>query len=1145
MNCHLKQPEKSKFGKIFKARLVIILAFVLIIFTACAPEISQTTKIVRDPQKPIRVVSDNNYPPYVFLDDKGNLQGILVDQWRLWEQKTGRKVKITGMDWSEALSRMEAGEFDVIDTIFYNETRAKLYDFTKPYATLNVPIYFNNKISGITDPASLKGFQVAVKSGDAVIEVLAEEGVTDLKQYPSYEAIIKAAKNNEIIVFSVDEPPAEYFLYQYGIQGRFNKTAPLYSGQFHRAVRKGDTALLKTIQDGFDQITDQEYSAIDGFWFGTPLVNTNDLKIVGIIAGVILAILLVLVIWNRTLQYQVGRKAKELMKQESLFRQLAENIGEVFYMRDRKTWHTIYANPTFERIWMRSRQDLYNDHNLIFNSVHPDDRERVKKAQQDLQDSGKEYAETYRIVRPDGSLRWIKAQMYPVVDEKGVVVRYAGVAEDITERKQAEEILRESEKRYQELLDNLGQGICIINNDNCFSYSNPAGNEIFGVADGELVGQPITSFLLPDMANNLIVENFHEDSGMVLTLEVEIIRKDKVHRIVQVTARPHIDSAGTTKGLICSFLDITEKKQAEKVLRRSEERFRYIFEQAAVGFAQSEADTGKYVRINQKFCDIIGYSRDELLQKTYKEITLPEDLVENEILGDRLLRGEISVFTLEKRFIRKDGEIIWVNLTVSSMWEEGDEPAFNIAVIEDITERKKTEAALEKSTEELILAIEGSGVGIWDLNVETTETSINDRWAEMIGYRKEELVPILKEKFQGLCEPHDLARSSIVMKEMLEGKTEKCEYEMRMLHKDGFWVWMLIHGKVTKRDNKGRPIRVTGTQLDISERKRTEESIREKEFWLRESQRVGRIGSYAFEIQEDRWNSSPVLDDLFGIDDTYPKSTASWNDIIHPDERETMLIYLTQHVLAEGNAFDKEYRIFRISDGEERWVWGRGELVFDDGEAVRMIGTIQDITEQKKADEVLLNTTLEIQTAYEATLQGWSSALEMRERETAGHSQRVVELTLKMARMMNFTDEEIIHVQRGALLHDIGKMGIPDNILLKPSSLSEDEWVIMKQHPIYAYRLLSKIPYLQPALDIPYYHHERFDGSGYPNGLSGEMIPLSARIFAIVDVWDALLSDRPYRPAWTEDAALKYLKDQAGKQFDPVLVIKFCTLVAS
>ncbi len=195
--------------------------------------------------------------------------------------------------------------------------------------------------------------------------------------------------------------------------------------------------------------------------------------------------------------------------------------------------------------------------------------------------------------------------------------------------------------------------------------------------------------------------------------------------------------------------------------------------------------------------------------------------------------------------------------------------------------------------------------------------------------------------------------------------------------------------------------------------------------------------------------------------------------------------------------------------------------------------------DQKLAQEALEKSAEELMVAYDATLRGWSTALEMRERETAGHSQRVVHYTLELARALGIDNEEMIHIRRGALLHDIGKMGIPDSILLKPGPLSEDEWMIMRQHPTYAHRLLSSIPYLLPALDIPCYHHERWDGSGYPNGLAGEDIPLTARIFTVVDVWDALSSDRPYRPAWTNEVVLKYIRDQAGKQFDPKVVVAF------
>ncbi len=189
--------------------------------------------------------------------------------------------------------------------------------------------------------------------------------------------------------------------------------------------------------------------------------------------------------------------------------------------------------------------------------------------------------------------------------------------------------------------------------------------------------------------------------------------------------------------------------------------------------------------------------------------------------------------------------------------------------------------------------------------------------------------------------------------------------------------------------------------------------------------------------------------------------------------------------------------------------------------------------------EELRRANLSLQLAYDATLAGWSRALDLRDRETEGHTQRVTELTVRLAQAMGVPEAELVHIRRGALLHDIGKLGIPDAILLKPGPLSEEEWEVMRRHPDYAFRWLAGIEFLRPALDIPYCHHERWDGGGYPRGLKGEEIPLAARIFAVVDVFDALTSDRPYRKAWSRDEALRYIHEQAGRQFDPKVVEVF------
>jgi putative nucleotidyltransferase with HDIG domain len=187
----------------------------------------------------------------------------------------------------------------------------------------------------------------------------------------------------------------------------------------------------------------------------------------------------------------------------------------------------------------------------------------------------------------------------------------------------------------------------------------------------------------------------------------------------------------------------------------------------------------------------------------------------------------------------------------------------------------------------------------------------------------------------------------------------------------------------------------------------------------------------------------------------------------------------------------------------------------------------------------LLRSQADLVTAYDKTIEGWVKALELRDRETLGHTLRAASLTLELARRMNIDESKLENIHRGVLLHDIGKMGIPDHILLKPGPLTLGERKIIEEHPSLAREMLEQIEFLHPCIDIPYFHHERWDGSGYPNGLAGEQIPIEARLFAIIDVWDALTSDRTYRRAWPPEEALRYLQEQSGKAFDPQVVEAF------
>ncbi|HKV44443.1 MAG TPA: HD-GYP domain-containing protein [bacterium] len=199
---------------------------------------------------------------------------------------------------------------------------------------------------------------------------------------------------------------------------------------------------------------------------------------------------------------------------------------------------------------------------------------------------------------------------------------------------------------------------------------------------------------------------------------------------------------------------------------------------------------------------------------------------------------------------------------------------------------------------------------------------------------------------------------------------------------------------------------------------------------------------------------------------------------------------------------------------------------------------------RERAEHLRLREQLqgELRTAYDDIIAGWARALDRREQQAEGHTVRAAALTVRLGRALGLEEEVLAHLRRGALLHDIGTMLIPDTILLKPGPLTEQEWEAIQRHPIYAYEILSPITQFRPALDIPYCHHEKWDGSGYPRRLAGEQIPVAARIYSVVDVWDALCSERPYRAAWTPDEAQEYLCDHAGRDFDPGTVEAFITM---
>jgi len=409
--------------------------------------------------KSIRVVMDDNYPPYVFKDDNGQLKGITIDQWGLWEKKTGIHVEVSGMDWGEAQRRMQAGEFDVIDTIFRNEKRESIYDFTKPYARLDVPLFFHEDISGIRGPADLKGFLVAVKAGDNSIDILKKHGVTNITEYPSYEKLIEAARDGKVKVFTVDRPPALYFLNRMGIQSRFRETAPLYSGEFHRAVLKGRSDLLATVEKGFADITPAEYHAIEKNWMGTPISASPYFRYVGYTAAVIAVFVAGLLTWLGLLKRAVAIKTRKLQENEERL-SLALNASNSGIWDWNVKTGKVYFDANYFKLAGYEPDEFPHAYEEWERRVHPDDVDQAKEAiEAYLTGKSGIYSGEFRFKTKDGSWMWILGQgKLFEYDEQGNPVRFTGTHTDITDRKRVEQerLHLEQQLLHTQKLESLG-----------------------------------------------------------------------------------------------------------------------------------------------------------------------------------------------------------------------------------------------------------------------------------------------------------------------------------------------------------------------------------------------------------------------------------------------------------------------------------------------------------------------------------------------------------------------------------------------------------------------------------------------------------------------------------------------------------------
>ena len=753
------------------------------------------------------------------------------------------------------------------------------------------------------------------------------------------------------------------------------------------------------------------------------------------------------------------------------------------------------------------------------------------------------------------------------IKEEGYVV---ATVVDITERKQAENALRKSEEQYRLLFENAPIGILSIASDGVIVDVNPAALQILGSPSAEAT-KTINILNFPPLVNVGIAGDIQRsiETGQPVINESPYTTKwgkvTYLHYSITPVRRP--DQPTDTLQILLE--DITERKDMIESLRQAEEKYHSIFENSLEGVFQSLPE-GRFITVNPAFARILGYESPAELIGTITDIASQvyvESPIRAEFTQAVIEQGAVTGFELQVK--HKSGRLIWVSVSAHTVRDDAGRLIYFEGSFEDISERRQAQEAIfenERQMRALVTSLDdivfefdeqGTYLNVWTGN----ESLLVRPKTEMLGRR---LVEVMGE---------ENGRSFVgaIKRVLASDQSESIEYPLDVI---GGQRWFLARiSPIITQDNNSHK---TASMLirDITESKRAEEQIQLQLQRMRALNEIDRAINSGLDM---RLSLNILINELLsqlGVDaamvllfNTYDQTL----EYVAGQGFRTAAVRQIRMHLGEGlpGKAGLERKLLHIPDlSEAGSLFKRAELLkqekFVEYFGIPLIakGLLKGVLEifhrshldttpewknyletlggqaalaidNAQLFENIQRSNLELATAYDATIEGWSHAMDLRDKETEGHSKRVTELTLKLAQRMGISQQEQAQIRHGALLHDIGKLGVPDQILLKPGKLTEEEWGIMRQHPTFAFDMLRPITYLQSALDIPYCHHEKWDGSGYPRGLKGEQIPLAARIFAIVDVWDALRSDRPYRAGWSIEKIREHIIEQSGKHFEP------------